>query len=184
MSDKMDPLIIEVKGKVYRLQIQDFGPDIDLDDIIGIDYSNILGELLTFPVVFNRIGILKAEIDNFWANARLDLEIKRARLEEQYRIELTEDGKDYKGNHKVVKPTKAEVDNAVTIDEEFIQQNRNLLELEKKKAYMETLYWSCQSKDSKLNRFSEKIRPEQFEGELLQDTVNGVFIKRAKAVIK
>ena len=180
----MEPLIIEVKGKQYRLQIQDFGPDIDLDDIIGIDYSNILGELLTFPIVFNRIGILKAEINNIVQNAKLDLDIKKARLEEQYRNELTERTTDHKGNPKVLKPTISEVSGAVSIDEEFIAQQRNLLELEKKNSYMETLYWSCQSKDSKLNRFSEKIRPEQFEGELLQDTVNGVFIKRAKTVIR
>jgi hypothetical protein len=46
------------------------------------------------------------------------------------------------------------------------------------------LYWSAKSKDSKLDKLSDKLRPEEFERELVEDTINGIVIKFRDSVIK
>lgn len=184
MGDPSEPLIIEVRGKLYNLQIQDFDTDLDLEDLTGIDYTNIRGELLTFSVAYNRIGIFKAELANLAQRAKMHVEIVKAQLNKKYRSLLVEEGKDYKGRPKLVKPTVDEIAAAVTCDDEYQEAVDLYLTAQKHFEIMEAIYWSCQSKDQKLNRLSERLSPEEFEQELLTDTVNSVLVKGVKKVIQ
>jgi hypothetical protein len=184
MSDPNEPLVIEVRGKLYRLQIEDFDTDLDLDDIVGIDYTNIRGELLTFPIVYNRIGIFKAEMSNAAQRAKMNVEIVRSQLNQHYRTALTEEGRDYKGKPKTIKPTVDEISAAIVCDDAYQKAYEDYLNAQRRLDYMESIYWACQSKDQKLNRLSEKLRPEEFEQELLVDKVNSVLIKGVRKAIK
>lgn len=184
MTDPSEPLIIEVKGKMYRLMIEDFETDLDLEDITGIDYTNIRGELLTFSVAYNRIGIFKAELSNTAQRAKMNVDITKAQLNQKYRAALVEEGRDYKGKPKLIKPTVDEIAAAVLCDDEFQAAYEQYLTAQRHFEIMEAIYWACQSKDQKLNRLSEKISPEEFEQELLTDRVNSVLIKGIKKAIK
>jgi hypothetical protein len=42
------------------------------------------------------------------------------------------------------------------------------------------LYWSAKSKDKKLDNISTKIKPEEFEKEILEGEINSVIIKSMK----
>jgi hypothetical protein len=45
------------------------------------------------------------------------------------------------------------------------------------------LYWAAQNKSGLLRSLSDKLKPEEFMGELLTDTINGVMIKATKKAI-
>lgn len=167
------------------LKVLPFDTDVNVNDILRIDYSNILGECLTFNVIFNRIANLKAEMQDLVNKSKFQLDIFTAELQEEYRKKLTSYGDaDAKGKTKINKPTKDEVENAVLIDKRFQAKKNNHFELTKNLEYLESLYWSAQNKANLLKSMSDKLRPEEFMGELLQDTINGVMIKATEKLIK
>lgn len=173
MSEK---IAIELKnGRVAVLSIQEFDSEMSVDDILRIDYGNIMGEILTFPLMFNRIANLKAEMESIVSEVKMDTDIFEAQLREEKRKTLAA--------NTDKKVTIDEVESAVKLDARYAAKKRILFKAQKEFAYMDALYWGAQSKDTKLNRLTEKIRPEEFEKELVEDTINGVMIKITKAVI-
>jgi len=182
----MEELIkIPLGEKIISLKISNFDTDIDTDNITKIDFCNILGEILTFPVIMNRIGNLQAEVDSLVSEAKMELEIKSAELGEYYRKSLTKyttvTGKDEK---KVSLPTIAEVENSILLDPAYQNARKRYIRLQKEKQYIDSLYWSSKSKDDKLNKLSEKLRPEEFEKDILDGTINGIMIKMHEKLIK
>ena len=137
-----------------------------------------MAEILTFPVLMNRIGNLKSEIEEIFAETKLETEIKIAQLEEYYRKKLI--GGD---SQKQKSPTIAEVDTAVKIDPVYSNLKKRLIRVQREVATIDSLYWAAKSKDDKLNRLSDKIRPSEFEGEIVEDTINGVLIKVRKSIV-
>lgn len=176
MSDTThEKVVIERKnGKLAVLTLQPFETDINVDDILRIDYGNIMGEILTFPLIFNRIANLKAELDNIVADSKIDVEIFEAQLRQEYRHSMIAASQ---------KPTIDTVNDAVLMDTRYKVKKNYHSKLLKDAAYLDALYWSAQSKDSKLNRISEKIRPEEFEKDLIEETINGIMIKMARKVL-
>lgn len=173
-------IVVNLNTKTVVLKINDFDTDIDTDILTKIQYHNILGEILTFPVLMNRIGNLKAEIDEIVSLTKLESEIKIAGLEEHYRRSLTNNS----NPDKVKAPTIAEVEAAVKGDPLYENLKKRLFRVQKESAYIDSLYWSAKSKDDKLNRLSEKLRPEEFEKDLLEETINGIQILVKDKLIK
>lgn len=172
-----EKIVIELKnGKLAVLTIREFDTDMAVDDILRIDYGNIMGEILTFPLQFNRIANLRAESESLVQEYKLDTDIFEAQLKEEKRKTLQA------GSDKRV--TDTEVDTAVKLDARYAAKKRLLIQCQKNFAYLDALYWSAQSKDTKLNRLSEKMRPEDFERELVEDTINGIMIKITQPVIR
>ena len=53
MEDSKEVITIELQsGRIAVLRLQSFDTEVDVDDILRIDYSNIMGEILTFPLMF------------------------------------------------------------------------------------------------------------------------------------
>lgn len=176
-------ITIELPTKMVVLTLTAFDTDIDADEITNTQYHNIVGEILTFPVIMNRIGNLKADMENLVAETKLDFDIFEASHQEKKRKELTFVGQDAKGNPKVDKPTKDEVENAVLTSPEYKIKKKNLFQAQKNLGYIESLYWAAKSKDDKLRAFSEKLKPEEFERDILEGSINGVMIKVSKKSI-
>lgn len=175
---------IALKDRIVSLQINTFDDVIDVDDVTKISFHNIMGELLTFPVIMNRIGNLQAEADELLAEAKLEMEIKQAELGNNYRKTLIKKITDEKGITKTTYPTVAEVDAAITLDPVMQNCRKKVMRLTKEQQFINSFYWAAKSKDDKLNRLSEKLRPDSFESELLEDTINGITIKIKEKLIK
>ena len=60
----MEKKIIKVGEKTYKLLFDNFDEDMNIDELLKIDYSNLIGELITFPVIVNRFGQLLAEAES------------------------------------------------------------------------------------------------------------------------
>ena len=170
-----EKVVISLKDKMAVLTVQTFDGDIDVEDILKIDYSNLLGEVLTFPVVFNRIANLKADAAQELAMVKFSLDALEAQLYEKHKNALQARGD--KGSIR-------DVEMAVTRDPAFKVKQKELNEHQKFFDYCDALYWSAQSKDKKLDKLTDRMKPEEFETDLLESSINGVQIKLRNKAIK
>lgn len=170
-----EKIVIPLKDKMAVLTVQNFDGEIDIADLLKIDYSNLLGEILTWPVAFNKIANLRAEAAHHLAITKFQTESLEASLYEKHKNALMAAGS--KGSIK-------DVEMKVLRDKIFILKHQTLNEAQKNFDYCDALYWSAQSKDKKLDKLTDRMRPEEFETELLEGTINSVQIKFKKKVIK
>lgn len=175
---------IELKNKIVILSITPFDTDIDVDLVTSIHYHNIMGEILTCSALLNRVGNLLAEIDELVSDSKLDFDLFKAQMEEEKRKELTFDSTDSKGNIKVNKPTVSEIDSAIIRSPKYKVKKKNMFRLQKERDYINSLYWAVKDKAEKVQKLTEKIRPEDFEKEIVEESVNGIMIKLIDKAIK
>lgn len=173
MQQEYEKTVIEYNDKMYVVQAIPFDTDIRIDDIINIDYGNIVGELLTFPVVINRIMNLKAELGEIVKRSKLDLDVYEAELSEKKRKLLTANGQ---------KTSIKEVENAVLMDQSFITKKKAHFGIEKNFDYIDAMYWSAQSKQKSLDRLGANLKNDDLE--LLEGVMNGVFFKMKNKAIR
>lgn len=183
-NTEQEKVTIELPTKMVVLTLTPFDTDIDADELTNTQYHNIVGEILTFPVIMNRVGNLKADMENLLSETKLDFDIFEATWQEKKRKELTFNESDAKGNPKVNKPTKDEVENAVLMSPEYKVKKKNLFQVQKNLGYIESLYWAARDKSNKLDSLSAKLKPEDFEKEIIEGVINGVLILMRDKAIK
>jgi hypothetical protein len=61
-----------------------------------------------------------------------------------------------------------------------IYQNhcKKVINAQRDLAFLDSLYWSIQSKDKKLSVLMRPISPKEFYDELIEGSVNGMMIKK------
>jgi hypothetical protein len=182
--DHSETISIPFASKIVQLRIGIFDTDVDVDSVLNIDYGNMLGEILTFPVLLNRIGSLRAEMIDMVARAKMDFSIFEAQLKDEKRRSGVRQEQDAKGNPKQVRLTADEVEGAVVTDPRWKVKKMDLLTTERNYQYIDSLYWAAKSKDDKLNKLTHSLKPEEFEQEILEGTINGVLIKCSAPLIK
>lgn len=182
-QDSVEKVTIELKTRVIVLSLEPLDTDTNMDEFCKIQYHNIMGEILTCSVALNRVGNMLAEMDEILSESKLDFDIFYAQQIEKQRKALTFQIDLPKGGTKVDKPTKDEVENAVMTTPEYKAKKLNLIKLQKNQSIINAWYWSLKSKDDKLNKISEKLRPEEFEKEILEGKVNGVMLKKVSKAI-
>lgn len=171
----MEKKVITIGGQTYVLRFDDFDEDVDIDSLLKIDYSNLIGELITFPVIVNRFGQLLAEAESQVALAKLNLEVTEAKLKESMRVKLAD------RNGKA--PSVDAVNSAVTLEKSYQTMRRNLIEKQKTRDYMNSIFWSAKDKSEKLDKLSLTIQPSDLPDSVIEGRVNNVLIKRAKKLI-
>lgn len=164
--------IIHLKNKTLKLDIKDFGDSaIDTEELLQVDMNNIIADIVTFPVLFNRISNIKADVDELLRHEQLDFIILEAQLYEEHKKIILAAGD---------KATENSVDMAVKRDPRFIAKKRKIITVQKEADVIDGLYWSAKSKDQKLNTISAKVQPDDFEKEVLEGTINSVMIRSYK----
>tara|TARA_R100000734_G_C3314476_1_gene106081 strand:- start:271 stop:801 length:531 start_codon:yes stop_codon:yes gene_type:complete len=166
---------IHLKEKIVTLLLEEFDSDVDVDELVKIHYDNMLGELLTVSSLMNKVGWLKADAHDSVREAKLQLEIHTANIKEKYRKEAVKIV-----NEKSKAPTKDEVDNSVYNDKRYLELRHSVLRLEKEYEYIDAFYWGVKSKDQKLNRIADQLKPEEYRESIVEGSVNGVMIKLNK----
>ena len=76
---------------VYEIEFQEFEDEIDVDELMTIHYENLVGEIITFPVVVNRLGLLLADAERALAETKLNCEIMEAKVREEIRTALNDE---------------------------------------------------------------------------------------------
>lgn len=162
---------IPIEGKVIVLKYQDFDSDgIDLDQVTQIDYSNLYGEIVTISSLLNRVGILRAQVENIFNDFKLEVSI----FESQKRKEFIRQSL-IRGEKK---PSESTLEDEINIDREVIAMRKRLNELQRDFNYIDAVYWAIQSKDKKLSVLMKGVTPEEFANGIIEGTVNTFYIKK------
>lgn len=176
---KQRELIFNIGEKVVKFEVGDFN-DIDIDKILKIDYSNLMAELITFPVVVNKLGLLAADMDNEFQQAKLDLSIYEAKRKNQLREEL--ETSDEKG--KVKRATVDEVESALLCDKIWKVKRTKMHRIQKEKEYMYSIYQAARDKSTKLDKLSMTLRPGDVDMDIIQKQMNNIYFKIKEGRIK
>jgi hypothetical protein len=161
---------IPVGDKVIVLKYMDWDTDISVDEITRIDYSNLYGEIVTVTALYNRVGILKADVENDFENYKLDCKI----FESQVRQRIVKEHLSL-GNKK---PSEGTLEDEVNTSPEIIAKRKQLNILQRNVSYVTALYWAIQSKDKKLSVLMKGVTPEEFASGIVEGIVNTFYIKK------
>lgn len=172
----MEKKLIKIGDKSYALIFDKFDDDMNIDDLLKIDYSNIIGEMVSFPVIVNRFGQLLAEAESQVAEAKLNLDVFEAKMKERLRIQLAEEN-----NGKA--PTVEALNNAVISEKSYQVMKRKLIESQKTRDYVNSIFWSAKDKSEKLNKLSLSVQNGDIADSVIEGRVNSVLIKRNKNLI-
>lgn len=173
----MEKRIIQIGGNTYKLIFDNFDEDVDIDSLLNIDYSNLIGELVTFPVILNRFGILLAEAESQVAETKLNMDVYEAKTKERLRIELAE-----QNNGKA--PTVEALNNAVVSNKAYQAMKRKYIEVVKTRDYINSIFWAVKDKSEKLNKLSLSIQPGDLSDSVIEGRVNNVLVKKTKKIIE
>lgn len=173
----MEKRLIQIGNKSYKLLFDDFDEDVDIDSLLKIDYSNLIGELATFPVILNRFGILLAEAESQVAETKLNMDVYEAKTKEKLRVELAE-----QNNGKA--PTVEALNNAVVSNKAYQAMKRKYIEVVKTRDYINSIFWAVKDKATKLEKLSLSIQPGDLSDSVIEGKVNSVLIKRTKKTIE
>lgn len=169
-------IVISVGDQLIKFSLKEFDEEINIDDVLKIDYSNLVGEVLTCAVVLNRFGILLSEVENKVKMSKLNLEIYIAKKKEQLR--LSNKKKDSKGNLKDL--TISELDDLITTDKVFIVKKQKIFDLEKQEKYVNSIYWSLKDKAEKLSKLSFDVNLDNIDEATIERSVSKFMISSVK----
>ena len=173
----MEKRIIQIGGNTYKLIFDNFDEDVDIDSLLKIDYSNLIGELVTFPVILNRFGILLAEAESQVAETKLNMDVYEAKTKERLRIELVE-----QNNGKA--PTVEALNNAVVSNKAYQAMKRKYIEVVKTRDYINSIFWAVKDKSDKISSLLKQSEIT-LETDVMPERINGIFIKKQnKQLIK
>lgn len=165
---KMSKLVFNIGDKMIKFTIQDFEQNVDIDRLLKIDYANLTAELITFPVVLNKIGILNADMEAELRLAKMNFKIREAKLRNQVRQNLVDEGS---------KATVNEVEEGLIKNKIYQKYQREYYEVEKQKDYIMSIYVAAKDKSEKLNKLSLTLRVGDIDESLIQKQLNNVYYK-------
>lgn len=166
---------IPIGDKIVTLNGQEIDGDIDMDEITQIKYDNLYGEIVTVSALLNKIGILKADVDNQYEEYKLDCQIFESSERKKFiSLKMAQGEK---------KPTENQVEDHLNTHPDVINKRKRLLTFKKGCDYINALYWSVKSKDDKLSVLMKGVTPEDFADNIIEGIVNGFFIKKFKNIL-
>lgn len=166
---------IKLGDQLYTLSYQEFDDEVDIDELLSIDYSNLIGEMVTFPIIVNRVGLLLADAESKLSETKLNRDVMEAKVKERLRKELLEK------NGKA--PTIDMVNDAMIQDAGYQAVYRKYIDAQKTRDYISSLFWSTKDKSGKLDKLSLTIQAGDIDEKLIEGTVNRVTIKKSKRLI-
>lgn len=178
-----EKVFIHIGDKIITLKFEDFDAEINVDDLTRIDYSNLYGEAVTVSAVLNKIGLLKADVEEALEISKISLNVYEATLRKNFRREAAENAGKCKIKDSItkkedwIKLTEKSIDDFLLLNTGWQVKKKNVAKRKKDLEYVESLYWSIQSKDKKLNNLLPQSVPEDFAKEITEGKINGIMIK-------
>jgi hypothetical protein len=169
-----EPITYNIGNYIVRLVKPTLEVNADPEEISRIDYSNLFGEIVTISALLNRVGNMRAETESMVARAKLELKIFESKKRSFYDKQAGADG---------VKMTEQKREDCLLQDDEVVVKRYELIQTEHLHNQMDVLYWSVKSKDEKLSRLLQPVKPEEFVEEIIEGSINGFIIKKSKHVL-
>jgi len=169
--------ILNIGGQDYKLVFDEFEDDVEIDYLLKIDYSNLLGEIITFPIIVNRFGKLLADMEAAVSEKKLNVEIFEAKLKERLRASITAQNG---GKNATVE----QLNTAVALDKGFQAVRKSLIETQKNRDYIQSVFWSAKDKSGKLDKLSMNVNFGDLSDSVIQGKVNNIALKKTKKLIE
>lgn len=163
---------VHLKNKLAAITPTDWDYDFNPDEILRIDPYNIFAEVITIPVLVNRMGVFVAQMRSYVKRKKLDLEVKEAEVRKLFRQKAEK------------KPTVQETEDHLAMDGAVRAAKLELIKLQEDLERLESYYESSKDKSFKLNNLSKHLSPEEFDKEIIEGAINGVFIKLKEKRVK
>lgn len=170
-----ETLKFTIGDNVIQFKIGDFEDNVDMDKILKIDYANLMAEMITFPVIVNRLGILAAKMDNLVSEKKLDLKIFEAKQKRDIRQDMIDNGE---------KITIDKVDDELSNRKSYRVKHIEYLEVIKEKEFIYSFYMSAKDKSKKLDKLSLTIKSGDIDDKIIQNQLNKVYFKIKKGRIQ
>lgn len=145
--------VVNFNGKDFNIEIEDFDEDINVEKLLKIDYSELFSEILCFPTIVNRFGIMLADMENNLNEKKFNLDVFEAKLKEKKRAEMMQEN----GGKA---PTIDALNTAVLLDKGYQSLKKSLFQVQKERDYLNSIFWSAKSKDEKLAKLSLTVKPD------------------------
>jgi hypothetical protein len=165
--------ILNIGENVYTITFDEFEEDIELEQLLKIDYSNIIGEMVTFPIVVAKLGNMLADAESKVSEKKLNLDVLEAKLKEEYRLQYAE-----QNNGK--NPTVDALNSSVLLDKRYQVFNKNLITAKKVRDYLLTIYLAAKDKSEKINRVFYQAHPNDIPDGVIEGRVNSSIVKKNK----
>lgn len=183
---------ITISGKEVILNMPDFLEEFDVDDVLKIDYSNLYGEAITINVLVNHIGLMRAEAEEELSKAELRVEVREASFRKNLRREANNNGGkftiregDEDGGGMMeykIKLTEDSIKEAARSDKGIQILKNNVIKAKKTYEQINSFYWAVQKKASQLENWTQKVTPQEFANEIVEDVINGIKVKKRKSI--
>lgn len=175
--------VLYLGTKPVVLIYNEFEEDINVSEITRIDYSNLFGEAVTISSLLNSIAQLRSQAEEEYERKKLNRHILEADLDKRWRREANRnEGKfsitEEDGSITTLKLTEKALESCIITDKGYQTAKNNEISAKRDFAYLEALYWAVQDKSKKLDNMLPKVTPHEFYDELIEGTVNGIFIKK------
>lgn len=161
---------IPIGDKIVVLKYNDWDTDVDLDAVTQIDYSNLYGEIVTISSLMNRVGLLRADVQNAYDEFKLEVSIFESQTRKRFIREALA-----MGNKK---PSEQSLEDDLNMDTQVIAMRKRLNELQRDVNYIDAVYWAIQSKDKKLSVLMKGVTPEEFAEGIVEGVINTFYIKK------
>lgn len=163
------------KVLIVKTDLFDKQEEIDIDKFLQVDYKNLIAEIITFPVILNKLGILLSQMDNKLAEAELDLKIWKAKKRESTRLKYESEKKKW---------TIDIVDDLMRSDAIYKAKYVKFNSVKKQRDYINSIYWSAKAKDDKLSKLSLTLQPGMVDTKDIVPELNGIRISIREPRIK
>lgn len=153
----MKKTVVNMKGgHIVQLTMPEFREidKYDMEKLIRIDERNIELEILTFPLVLSRLGLILAQAKYETNMAEFKMKSEKYRLKKEYRTTLS-------------KPTNDSVDESAYGDPDYLEAYKNYIMAQKVEGEVDAIYWAAKDKSDKLNDLLKKLKPDEI---MLQHT--------------
>lgn len=168
---------VNIKDKTlnFKVDIFDLDEEIDIDELLKINLKYRVAELVTFPVILNRLGIVVADAENKVAEAKLDFDIFMAKERTKIKNAYEKNGEKY---------TISQIDNDLLSSPVYKAKANRSNNIKKQRDYINTIYWSAKDKSDKLNKLSLSFQAEDYDFDNLPKSFNGIKISVRESLIK
>lgn len=175
---------INLGGRKLILEYDALEGHINIEELTVIDASNIFGESATVSASANRIGLLKAELEEEVAFIKLEEKEYITKFQEKLRLSAANNGGKYKirveKEEVEVKLTEKGLESSYVTDSGWKEIKTRLIKTESSLSSISSLEWSVRDKAKKLNGFMVNVTPEEFVGGLVEGKVNGMLLSKPK----
>nr|UWH96360.1 MAG: Recombination, repair and ssDNA binding protein UvsY [Bacteriophage sp.] len=163
---------------VLVLQSSDFEEWLDMDDLTTINYQNLFGDAVTCSALLNKIGQLRADAEANASTMKMKYDIVMAEERRRYR-KMASKGKGFVLiDGEKIKLTEKGLEDILTLSSDTQFFLKEYIQAKKEFEYLNSLYFSIQSKDKKLSNFLSKVTPKEFLDEIIEGKINTFEIKR------